>query len=107
MNFFNLKKLTFTGLLFTGLLASGAQAAIEPNLERDLIRVCKALQSNDRMALQRAVKRSRVSYKNLSRGLQCNGMSAMSFAQNNGAKATATLWARKANLKENEMVAKR
>lgn len=87
--------------------AQASAASIEPNLERDLVRVCEALKDNDRMALNKAVKLSRVSYKNLVEGLKCNGMSALEFAHFHKSDKAANLLALRANLRSDELVAKR
>ncbi len=102
-----IKSMTVAGLMFGATMTFAAQAAIDPGLERSLINVCKALKSDNKISLKRAVKRSRVSYKSLGEGLVCNGKPALQFASFHGSNSTAELFAQKAQLNERDMLAKR
>jgi len=113
MKLLNPKSIALAGLLFTVLATSNAQAASNITLasasssEANLVRVCKALKSNSRLQLLKAVKRTRVGYREIAKGLVCNGKSAYEFAQLHNADKTAGLLARKGNLNEDGMLAKR
>jgi len=76
--------------------ASAAHAERYPKeMENDLIAVCEAIQDNNRLALKRAVKKSRVSYVNLYRGLVCNGEDMLTFARSHNAAETSKFLVRR------------
>lgn len=113
MKLLNPKSMALAGLLLSVLATSNVQAAPSIALasasatEANLVRVCKALKSNSRLQLHKAVKRTRVGYREIAKGLVCNGKSAFEFAQLHNAGKTAGLLARKANLTEDGLLAKR
>ena len=74
------------------LLAPSLHAApMDAALEKDLVNICEALKSDSKLALHRAVKKSRVSYRQVEEGLVCNGESAREFALTPNAPTTAGL----------------
>lgn len=102
-----MKKLAIIAVVMAGIgVSSTAQAAIEPATERDLERVCKALKTNSKLQLKRALTRTRIGYRAIAKGLVCNGQDALTFAMAHGATDTATMVAKRANLDPNQMFAK-
>lgn len=102
-----MKKLVLMAVVMTGVSFSGfANAAIAPATEKDLVRICEALQSDSRLKLHKAMKKSRITYRTIAKGLVCNGQDAITFAQNHGATNTAELMARRGNVDKDSMVAK-
>ncbi|MDO6565529.1 DUF3718 domain-containing protein [Alteromonas sp. 1_MG-2023] len=90
------------------LAASLANANGYPeSSEKDLVAVCEAIQDDNRLALHKAVKRSRISYKDLHKGLVCNGEDMLSFAQSNNAISTGDYLARRVNAEKSVLTAKR
>lgn len=110
-NLFTTKKATsalVAGLSVIMLNAPAqATAPMPSHVEASLVRVCKALKSNNRLQLIQAVKSSRIKYKTLADGLVCNGKSALDFAMLNGAERTATYLAKRASVDVDAMLAKR
>jgi hypothetical protein len=66
-----------------------SQAAMTPYMEKALIDVCKAAQSNSLIKLNGATKSYRLKTKTVALKLMCNGEDVISFAENNGADKTA------------------
>ena len=87
----NIKRLSLS--LFLGALVSVSSIAqanqLSPSLEKKLVKVCEAIQSNNRFKLHRAIKNSGVDKRQIVKGLVCNGMDGESFALSVNAKATA------------------
>ena len=110
-----MKKLIFAAMMTAGLGFSGMASAhnslainnIDASTERSLVKVCEALKSNKRVKLIRALKDSRIRYKHIVDGLVCNGQDALDFAMSHGAKKTANMVAKRANVDLNSMLAKR
>ncbi|WP_034475291.1 DUF3718 domain-containing protein [Aestuariibacter salexigens] len=92
---------------FASLSSAVNAATYDKEMEEDLINVCEALSSNSKLRLHLAVKKSRVSYQELGRGLVCNGQDAVTFASLNGADITASLLAKRAGLTVDGVLAKR
>lgn len=76
-------------------ISFNAQAAYPQEMEADLIKVCEAIRDNKNHKLHRAVKRSRVSYRDLERGLVCNGMDIHAFALSSKAEVTGAFLAKR------------
>lgn len=91
-------------LLVAGSVASFANAK-QISSEDSLIKVCEAMQSNNKLRLHQAVKRTGYSYKSLAKGLMCNGQTMYDFAISSGATDTAVTLARKSALALPELVA--
>jgi hypothetical protein len=90
------------------LSASLANANGYPeSIEKDLVAVCEAIKEDNRLALHKAVKRSRISYKDLHKGLVCNGQDMLSFAQSHNATSTGDYLARRVNADKSILTAKR
>jgi hypothetical protein len=91
----NIKRLSlsiFVGAL-VGVSSIGQANELSPMLEKKLVRVCEAIQSNDRLKLRRAIKDSGVSKRQIVKGLVCNGMDGETFALSMNATVTAELLA--------------
>lgn len=102
-----MKKLVILAVVMAGVSVSGmANAAIAPATEKGLIKVCEALKSDSRIKLHKAMKKSRISYRTIAKGLVCNGQDAVTFAMNHGAENTALMVARRANKASDALVAK-
>ncbi|WP_100643963.1 DUF3718 domain-containing protein [Alteromonas facilis] len=86
---------------------SVSAAPMDTTLEKDLVRICEALKSDSKLQLHRAVKRSRLSFKQINQGLVCNGDSAQDFALSHDAQQTADLLARKSKLNTEVLTARR
>lgn len=103
-----MKKLALVAVVMAGVGVSGmANAAIDPATEANLVRICKALKSDSKIRLHQAIKRSRLNYKQVAKGLKCNGQDPFTFAMAHKADTTANLFARRANLDVDGLLAKR
>lgn len=90
------------------LVTGSANARDYPKeIEGDLIAVCEAIKSDNRLALMRAVKRSRLSFETLNKGLVCNGQDMLTFALTHDASTTGKLIARRINADSATLTAKR
>ncbi len=113
MNILNRKSTVLAGLFIAALTATQTQAATSitaasvSSNEANLVRVCKALKSNSRIQLHKAVKRTHVSYREIAKGLVCNGKSAIDFAEMHNANKTAAILAKRARVADTAMLAKR
>lgn len=85
---------TATALLaFTSIPATAG--SFDRNLESDLVRVCEAIKSDSKLKLNRTLKQTNLSYRAISDGLVCNGMSVHDFAQQHKASKTGELLAKR------------
>lgn len=80
--------------------------AMDKNMEEKLVKVCEALQSDSRIRLKQAMSNVPAGYKEIARGLVCNGMDAISFALHNKAEKTAKFLANRSHIDYDELVAK-
>jgi len=98
-----------TLLVFSSIAAAGSAQAgtMSASMEKKLVAVCEAIKDNNRLSLYRAIKASGVSYRTLAEGLVCNGQDMYSFAMNNKANETGALIAKRTNLDERSLTAKR
>ena len=97
----------FIGLSFS-FIASAAQAEDFPiEMEDQLVAVCEAVKSDNRLKLNRAVKATGLNYRDLHQGLVCNGEDMLTFAATHGAEKTGALIARHANTSQAVLTAKR
>ncbi|MBF7074669.1 DUF3718 domain-containing protein [Glaciecola sp. MH2013] len=62
---------------------------ISPSLERKLVKICEAIQSNNRFKLKLALKKTHIKIRDVKKGLVCNGMSALDFALSENAFVVA------------------
>lgn len=99
-------KLLVVGSVVFGLMATSQAYALDSSTERKLVKICKAIQSDSKLQLHKAIKQSRLGYRQVAQGLVCNGKSAMEFAYYHNANNAAGLLARKANIKNSAMLAK-
>ena len=81
-------------LFFASVPASAAN--IDKSLESDLVQICEAIKSDSKLKLNRKLKKTNLSYRTISQGLVCNGMSVHDFAQKHQASNTGELLARRA-----------
>lgn len=91
----NIKRVSlFLILGVTFCLSSISHAnELSPRLEKKLVKVCEAIQSNNRFKLHRAIKNSGVDKREIVKGLVCNGMDGESFAMSVNASDTAKMMA--------------
>ena len=90
------------------LTVSAASAASYPKaLENELIAICKAVKSDSRLQLHRAVKATGLSMRDLHDGLVCNGQDMLTFAVTHNASETAQHIARRINASPCVLTAKR
>lgn len=102
-----MKKLVLVSTIIAGVFASGmANAAIDPSTEAKLVKVCKALKSDSRLQVHKAIKQSRLGYRQIAKGLVCDGQDAINYALSNGAVKSASLVAQKANVDIDGLLAK-
>ena len=89
--------------LSVACLAATANASqhFTPEFEKALVSVCRTAVDNDRRGLRKAVRNVMSSrhlpgptYRSLAKGLVCNGMPVMDFAQQYGAAATLAVFTR-------------
>lgn len=101
--------LSLVSLIMSGLFfGSTVQAAPFPaHVEKNLTAICKAIKSNKPMAINRAVRESRVSYRALYKGLVCNGQDMLSFAATHNASVSSDFVARRVKREPRVLTAKR
>jgi len=103
-----MKKVIFVSILLSGaiLLAGSAQANyISVDMEKRLVKICEALQSDSKIKLHKAVKDSGLSYKKVVNDLVCNGVDPVTFALNNNSSRTAKLLAIRGNVDYDRLLA--
>jgi hypothetical protein len=62
---------------------------IDATLEKQLIKICKAIVSNNQFKIKVALKNTHISMHDVRNDLKCNGMSAVDFALANNALISA------------------
>jgi hypothetical protein len=67
--------------------------------EASLVKVCEALQSNNKLKLKNAIENTRINKRTMSKKLKCNGMDPVSFALSVNADKTAGLVAKYSGIK--------
>lgn len=104
-----MKKYLVIGSMLSGLMFTNVASvqAMDKSTEQTLIKICEALKSNNKGKLHRVVKHSYLNYKQISKGLVCNGMDPVTFALRNSATDTAELFARRSNMDYDMLLAKR
>ncbi|GAB2699364.1 DUF3718 domain-containing protein [Aliiglaciecola sp. 3_MG-2023] len=109
LNSVNNKKVMLIAIMLGAFASNSAFAAshLTSYQQASLVKVCKALKSDSRIQLQKAVKSSNLNYKKVAKGLMCNGQSALEFAAMHDAHETAGFLARKVNVNYDKMLAKR
>lgn len=89
------------------LLAGNAQANyIDKNTEAYLVRICEALQSNSKLKVRNAIKKSGFKPRAISEGLVCNGYDPVTFAIVSGSRDTAKYMARLGGVDYESLLAK-
>ncbi|MEW9799325.1 DUF3718 domain-containing protein [Alteromonas sp. CYL-A6] len=92
----------------TTLAAVPAMANTYPvQIENDLVAVCDAIKDNSLQSLRKAVKQSRLSFRDLNEGLVCNGDDMLSFATRHNATFAADLIVRRTLRNKDQMTASR
>lgn len=77
-----------TSLPFLAISLS-SQASTTPQMEKALIEVCKAAQSNSLLKLKNTTNSYHLKSKTVALKLVCNGENVIDFAESNGADKTA------------------
>ena len=103
-----LKSITLCKSLLTAGLVVGAtlgittpaHAGYPAHLEGDLIKICTAIRDNRTSRLQMAVRSSGLSYRQLQKGLVCNGDDMLTFAAKHKAGATGQLLTRRLGMRQ-------
>ncbi|QPG05073.1 DUF3718 domain-containing protein [Salinimonas marina] len=103
-----LKSITLCKSLITAGLVVGATlgvtapayAAYPAHMEGDLIKICTAIRDNRIGRLQMAVRHSGLSYRQLQKGLVCNGDDMLTFAAKHKAAATGQLLTRRLGIRQ-------
>jgi len=88
MNKAKLAVALMTGLGFS--VAATSSFAMEPQVERALIKVCKASASNKPIRLKNAMDDYNLSSRDVALKVMCNGDDIISFAETHGANKTAS-----------------
>jgi hypothetical protein len=73
--------------------------------ESKLVKVCEAVQNDNKSKLSRAVKNAGYSYSAIANGLVCNGQPVLEFAVANGSNEVAEKLARRTNKALPDLVA--
>lgn len=103
-----MKKIIIGSILTAGIfLAGSAQAnSIAKNLAADLVKICEAIKSDNKLKLHMAIKDSGLKARTVSKGLVCNGYDPVTFAMVNDAQSTAKFMARKSGADYEALLAK-
>ena len=99
--------LTATLVALPALSVNAKEQVFPAHLEAKLVEVCQSIQTNSRMRLHMAVKRSGLSYAALYKGLKCNGQDVMTFAATSNATTNSDFLARRMTRSQQELLAKR
>ncbi|ABZ77839.1 conserved hypothetical protein [Shewanella halifaxensis HAW-EB4] len=83
------KLLPLTAIILTSITFN-ASAAMEPNLEKTLIAVCKTGLSDNLFLFKRTMQENRINKRRVFPKLVCNGQSFHQFALSNGANKIAS-----------------
>ncbi|NCP66531.1 MAG: DUF3718 domain-containing protein [Paraglaciecola sp.] len=102
------KAMVVTTMLSTLLFTGFTQAkSLDKYTTEKLVNVCEAIKSDSRIRLKKAVEATNTSYKNLAKGLVCNGMDTVQFALAHQANKTANYLASRSHIEHQAMLAKR
>ncbi|MGS0682107.1 DUF3718 domain-containing protein [Shewanella sp. 125m-7] len=82
------KMITLTAMVLSSITFN-ASAAMEPNLEKTLIAVCKTGLSNNLFLFNRTMQEHKINKRRVFPKLMCNGQSFHQFALSNGANKIA------------------
>jgi len=95
-------------VLSTGVSSQAAASVFMPQyMEKQLVAVCHALKNNNKLALNKIIRKAHFDYAQIVKGLRCNGQSVHEFAMRHGAKDTADFIAKRANLAVGQITVKR
>lgn len=100
-------QLALIGMTLSLTVTAASAASYPQELEKDLIAVCEAVKSDNRLKLHRAVKATGLNMKNLHSGLVCNGQDMITYAVANGADVNAQHIARRISASPRVLTAKR
>lgn len=105
----SIKRLILSVTATSALMLAPSTHAVpmDAALENDLVNICEALKSDSKLNLHRAIKKSRVSYRQVEEGLVCNGESAREFALTHNATTTAGLLDKHARANNGVLTARR
>jgi len=98
--------LAVISLLSMGV-SSQVAAGMPKYMEKQLVAVCHALKNDNKLALNKIIRKAHFDYAQIAKGLRCNGQSAHEFAMSYGAKDTADLIAKRGKLSVGQVIAKR
>lgn len=102
-----MKKLLLS-IVTTGIMVVSSAASANGMMSEDKLQaLCVAAQSNNKVHLINEMKKQRVRFNQLQKGLVCNGLDVVSFAKYHGADKTAELISSKTNLDADVLLSKR
>jgi hypothetical protein len=103
-----MKNVILSTIVAASILLSGSIQAkyIDPVTEDHLVKICKAIKSDSKIELRRAIKESGLGIQNITQGLVCNGADPVTFAIVNDAQKNARFLASRSGLSYEELVAK-
>ncbi len=91
------------GLTMTTMSASAKSIPYQADLEK----ICYAIASGNKLRFNLAVKKSRIKFKELNRGLLCNGQDMLTFAGSYKSPSMYALIERRTGSKSSTLTAKR
>jgi len=98
---------TLSMALLTSTSAFAASHFVKPSTEKNLVKICQAIQSDSHVKYNRALKRAGLRNRDVANGVVCNGLSAIDFAVVNGSDRTARTLALAGGEVSEGLVAKR
>lgn len=103
-----MKKIIIGSILTAGILLAGSAQAdsFSKSTEAHLVKICKAIKSDNKLKLHLAIKNSGIKATEISNGLLCNGYDPVAFAMINDAQVTAKIMARKSGVDYEALLAK-
>ncbi|MCW8106927.1 DUF3718 domain-containing protein [Alteromonas ponticola] len=91
------------GLTMTSVTVSAKSIPYEAELKK----VCYAIASGNKLKFNRAIKNSRIKFRELNKGLLCNGQDMLTFAGNYKSPSLYASIERRAGTKTQTLTAKR
>lgn len=95
-----MKKVLF-GLVVGSLALSTsafAQSPMPKSLEKNLIEVCEAVKSDNKLRLTRTLRQNHLTFRQVAKDLKCNGQDVVTFARANEASDNADYVEHRAHL---------
>ncbi|MFQ3190323.1 MAG: hypothetical protein ACI936_001453 [Paraglaciecola sp.] len=92
-----MKNIIIGSILTAGILLAGSLQAnsLDKTTEANLVKICEAIKSDNKLKLHRAIKNSGIKATEIGKGLVCNGYDPVTFAMINNAQNTAKVMARR------------